>query len=589
MTAEIVGLALAVQEGEGYYIPVGHLAQRGQVDKGQMQLFHQQEEKMAEGQLSMAEVLAAVRPALTHPAIGKIAHNAKYDYAILERYGLAVAPLQMDTMIAEFVSDPSSKFLGLKDLARQRLGVSMTEIEGLIGKGKAQLSFAEVPIEQAAPYAAADADMTLRLAHQLAPEITAKELDAILDLEMQLVPVIADMEKTGIGIDREMFREIGQRLDEQIQAISQPIFAIAGREFNLNSTQQVSDVLFKELDLPHERLRKTKSGHFSTASDVLENLIEQDETGIAQKMLEYREMQKLKSTYVDSLPTMIHPLTGRLHTSLSQTGAATGRLSSSNPNLQNIPIRNEAGRQIRRGFVARPGWQFVAADYSQVELRILAHVSGDTGLVEAFRLDQDIHKATAAAVFSIPLEKVTFEQRRFAKAVNFGLIYGMGAFRLARDSEMTLGEAERFIEAYFKQFPGIQGYLEGTKRQAAEKGYVETLLGRRRYFEILRPKSSANHNEKERARREAINHPIQGTAADIIKLAMVEIHRVLQEGGYEAKMLLQIHDELIFEAPEAEVEAVHELVVRLMSNAYQLAVPLKVEASVGKSWYALKE
>jgi DNA polymerase-1 len=351
----------------------------------------------------------------------------------------------------------------------------------------------------------------------------------------------------------------------------------------------VSDVLFKELDLPHERLRKTKSGHFSTASDVLENLVEQDETGIAQKMLEYREMQKLKSTYVDSLPTMIHPLTGRLHTSLSQTGAATGRLSSSNPNLQNIPIRNEAGRQIRRGFVARPGWQFVAADYSQVELRILAHVSGDTGLVEAFRLDQDIHKATAAAVFSIPLEKVTFEQRRFAKAVNFGLIYGMGAFRLARDSEMTLGEAERFIEAYFKQFPGIQGYLEGTKRQAAEKGYVETLLGRRRYFEILRPKSSANHNEKERARREAINHPIQGTAADIIKLAMVEIHKALQEGGYSAKMLLQIHDELIFEAPEAEVEAVHELVVRLMSNAYQLAVPLKVEASVGKSWYALKE
>jgi DNA polymerase I len=348
-------------------------------------------------------------------------------------------------------------------------------------------------------------------------------------------------------------------------------------------------VLFVELKLPHRGLRKTRSGHFSTAADVLDSLKQADESGIINLILEYRELGKLKSTYVDALPEMVNAETGRIHSSFNQTGTVTGRIASSNPNLQNIPVRSEVGMRIRRGFVARPGWVILAADYSQVELRILAHITQDEALLEAFRQGQDIHRATAAAVFGVPLEEVTFKQRQFAKNVNFGIIYGMGPYRLARESELTLAEAERYIKGYFERFPGIRDYLDSTKMQARTQGYVETLFGRRRYFPIFQARSRANQELAARAEREAINHPIQGTAADIIKLAMIALHRKLREGGYQARMILQVHDELLLEAPEDEVEEVRALVVETMSSTFELDVPLKVEVSTGRNWMELKE
>lgn len=583
--AEIVGIALAVDPPIGYYIPVGHLADPGQASAGQMNLFAG-ERHLADGQLELETVLNALRPSLTDPNIGKIAHNAKYDYAILHRYGLSVSPIVCDTMIAEWLTDPGSKFLGLKNLAQHRLHISMTEIVGLIGKGKNQITFAEVPIEDAAPYAAADADLTLRLARRLRPEVMEMGLNHLLEMEMALIPVLASMERQGITIDRSFFSNLSDELAVRLAELEKQIHEIAGRPFNINSTQQLSDILFKELEIPHERLRKTKSGHFSTASDVLENIKPLDNTGIVNLIIEYRELGKLKSTYVDALPLMINERTGRIHTSFNQTGTITGRIASSNPNLQNIPIRTETGRQIRRGFIPRRDWVFLAADYSQVELRILAHVTGDKALVEAFRNDLDIHRATAGALFNIQPDEVTFDQRRFAKTINFGLIYGMGAFRLSRDSDLTLAEAREFIELYFERFPGVLGYLEETKKKAYDIGYVETLLGRRRNFPQLR--ASGKGPAKQRAEREAINHPIQGTAADIIKVAMIRLYEKLA-ADYQARMVLQVHDELVLEVPENEVEAVRDLVSETMCDAYKLDVPLKVDVNVGRSWLELKD
>ena len=587
-TAELVGICLAVEPPVGYYIPIGHLDGEAQNKSGQMALFAG-EAKLAEGQLPLQTVLDAIRPSMTNPEIPKIAHNAKYDYAILEKYDLVVSPLGFDTMIGEWLTNPSSKFLGLKQLSFQRLGIEMTEITSLIGKGKKQVTFAEVDIEEAAPYGAADADLTLRLAQQLRPELEKMGLMNLMnDLEMPLIPVLAAMEKFGVGVDVPFFTKMAADLQNRLHELETQITEIAGEAFNINSTQQLSDVLFKKLNLPHEGLRKTKSGHFSTAADVLEGLRAVDETGIINAITEYRELGKLKSTYVDALPTMVNEKTGRIHTSYSQTGAITGRIASSNPNLQNIPIRTEVGQQIRRGFVARPGWQFLAVDYSQVELRVLAHICQDEALLNAFREDQDIHRTTAAAVYSISLDEVSYNQRRFAKAVNFGLIYGMGAFRLARDSELTLAEAEDYIKAYFERFPGINRYLEETKKTAREKGYVETLLGRRRYFPIFSVKGRVNRQFEMRAEREAVNHPIQGTAADIIKIAMIQLHKTLT-ADYQARLMLQVHDELVLEVPDSEIESVRPLVTETMSGAFELDVPLKVEASVGRNWLELKD
>ncbi|MBK8984753.1 MAG: DNA polymerase I [Chloroflexi bacterium] len=588
MQAKIVGVCLAVQPPVSYYIPVGHLAAAAQTTSGQMALFATAP-RLADDQLPLPTVLDAIRPALTNPAIAKVAHNAKYDAIIYERHGLVVSPITFDTMIAEWLTDPATKHKGLKDLARHRLGIEMTEIDHLIGRGKNQISFAEVPIELAAPYGAADADVTLRLVEPLRAEIKEKGLEKILDLEMPLIEVLSDMEQQGIGVDVPFFRQMSQELAARLDALEKEIHEIAAEPFNINSTQQLSDILFKKLGLPIEGLKKTSSGYYSTAADVLEALAPADQWGIVKVLLEYRELGKLKSTYVDALPEMVNPDDGRIHTSFNQTGAITGRLASSNPNLQNIPIRSDVGQQIRRGFVARPGWQFLACDYSQVELRILAHVCQDEALLAAFRADQDVHRTTAAAVYNIPVEQVTYNQRRFAKAVNFGLIYGMGAFRLARDSELTLAEAENYIAEYFGRFPGIKQYLADTKERARQQGYVETLLGRRRYFPVFKTQlGGSNRQAWLRAEREAINHPIQGTAADIIKIAMLRLHQALQ-AGYHARMLLQVHDELLLEVPDEEMTTVKPLVIATMSEAFQLDVPLKVEASTGHNWLELKD
>ncbi len=588
LSAGIVGICLAVEPPTAYYVPVGHLSGAAQVDSGQMNLFAGSAE-LAPGQLPIARVLEAIRPAMTDPGIPKVAHNAKFDCMILERYGIAVSPVRFDTMIAEWLTDPATKHKGLKDLARHRLGAEMTEILDLIGRGKAQVTFAEVPIDVAAPYGAADADMTLRLVPPLQQELREKGLIELLDMEMKLLPVIADMERAGVRIDVDFFRHMSQDLSAALLKLEQYIYEIAGEPFNINSTQQLSDILFKKLQLPREGLKKIASGHYSTAFNVLEGLKAADTTGIIDAIIEYRELGKLKSTYVDALPQMINPDTGRIHTSFSQTGAITGRLASSNPNLQNIPIRSEVGQQLRRGFITEPGWSFLSVDYSQVELRILAHITQDETLLRTFREDKDIHAATAAALYGIPIENVTKNQRRFAKTINFGLIYGMGAFRLARDTGLTLGEAEDYMVKYFGQFPGIDRYLEETRRKARTDGYVETLFGRRRYFPVFKSTmSGSNRQATQRAEREAVNHPIQGTAADIIKLAMIRLHDELK-AGYRARLLLQVHDELLLEAPLEELAEVRQLVIDVMSNAFQLDVPLKVEAETGANWLELKE
>jgi DNA polymerase-1 len=586
MTAGLVGFCLAVESPISYYVPVGHLAQAGQATSGQMSLFAG-EAMLSPGQLPLETVLEAIRPAMTNPLIGKVAHNAKYDYTVLARHGLRVSPITFDTMIAEWLTDPASKHKGLKDLSRHRLGVEMMEITALIGTGRGQKSFAEVAIEDAAPYGAADADMTLRLVRPLQEEIEAKQLEKVLALEMPLVEVLSDIEQWGVALDSDFFQQMSGEMEQRLAALEAEIHEIAGQPFNINSTQQLSDTLFKQLGLPHEGLKRNKSGHFSTAASVLEGLLEVDTTGIIKAISEYRELGKLKSTYVDALPEMINPQTGRIHTSYNQTGAITGRLASSSPNLQNIPIRSEVGQQIRRGFVTNPGWQFLAADYSQVELRVLAHISQDEALIEAFLQDQDIHRTTAAAVYDVPLEKVTYNQRRFAKAVNFGLIYGMGAYRLARTSELTLTEAETYIEEYFERFPGIRSYLDETRQMARAQGYVETLFGRRRYFPVFKmPASGSNRQAMMRAEREAVNHPIQGTAADIIKIAMLQLHEAL--AGYQAHMVLQVHDELVLEVPDEELDVVKKLMIDVMSHAVKLDVPLKVDASTGMNWLELK-
>jgi DNA polymerase-1 len=587
MKAGIVGICLAVEPPIGYYIPTGHLEQPEQATTGQMSLFAG-ETTLAANQLPLDLVLEAIRPAMTDPNIPKVAHNAKYDYTILDLHRLRVSPITFDTMIAEFLTNPASKYKGLKDLARHRLGMEMTPISKLIGTGRNQKSFAEVPVEEATPYGAADADMTLRLVPPLQTEIKEKGVEKILELEMPLVEVLSTMEQTGVALDVDFFQEMSQQLKLRLAMLESEIHEIAGGPFNINSTQQLSDVLFKRLDLPHEGLKRNKSGHYSTAANVLEGLKASDSTGIIKAIGEYRELRKLKSTYVDALPQMVNPQTGRIHTSFNQTGAVTGRIASNSPNLQNIPIRSEVGQQIRKGFITEPGWLFLAADYSQVELRILAHISQDESLLRAFHQDQDVHRTTAAAVYGVDFDEVTYDQRRFAKAVNFGLIYGMGAFRLARDSDLTLSEAEAYIIEYFERFPGIRRYLDETKELAKTQGYVETLLGRRRYFPIFKvPASGSNRQAMMRAEREAVNHPIQGTAADVIKIAMLQLHESL--ANFQARMVLQVHDELVLEVPQEELEEVRSLMVDIMSHAYKLDVPLKVDASSGINWLELKD
>jgi DNA polymerase-1 len=572
MTADLVGIALTAAAGEGHYLPVGHQL-AGDVGR----------------QLPMSTVLEALRPVFASASVAKVAHNGKYDLTMLQRYGLQVNPIAFDTMLAAWLLEPSGRGVGLKTQAWSRLSVEMTEITDLIGTGKKQITMAQVPIAKAAPYAAADVDMTLRLVERLEAELKAMGLwDLFSRVEMPLIPVLSDMEQAGVLLDPDFLRQMSVQLRQRLIELEYAIHREAGRIFNINSTQQLSQVLFEQLGLPTEGLRKTASGYYSTAADVLDGLA--GSHPIVDLILEHRELSKLQSTYVEALPTMVNPATGRIHTSYNQAGAITGRIASSNPNLQNIPIRTELGRQVRRAFVAQPGWMLMAADYSQVELRVLAHMSQDAALLDAFRRGQDIHATTAATVYRIPLDKVDKDQRRFAKSVNFGLLYGMSAFRLARESDLTLAEAEDFVQGYFESFPRVRDYLVNTIRQAKERGWVETALGRRRFFPLLQgtdPSRSAAL-ARQRAEREAVNFPIQGTAADIIKMAMIDLYRVLTERGLRTRMILQVHDELVLEVPESELEQAREIVVNVMANAYQLLAPLQVDTKVGPNWLEME-
>ncbi len=561
MRADLVGISLAVEEDKGYYIPVGHTS-------GQ--------------QVPLAAVIEALRGPLTDPKIAKIGHNAKYDLIMLARNGLRVAPITFDTMIAEWLSNPTSRNLGLKSLAWVRLDYKMTEIEELIGKGKDQRTMAEVPIPQVGAYAAADAVMTLRLAPVLKKDLEDSHATKLLaEIEMPLIPVLAEMEMTGIALDADFLVKMSGELSARLSEIEVQIHQAVGMPFNINSTQQLSDALFGQLKLPPpDRTRRTASGHFSTSADVLELL--RGKHPVVDWVLEYRELSKLKSTYVDSLPEQVNPSTGRVHTSYSQTGSVTGRLASSDPNLQNIPIRTELGRVVRQAFVAGRGLRLLSVDYSQVELRIVAHMANDEAMLDAFRKGQDIHATTAAAVFSIPLDAVSKDQRRHAKAINFGLIYGMSAFGLTRTTELTLAESEDFVKAYFQKFPGVKRFLDGLRHQATEQGYVETLLGRRRYFPGL--KTQGDRNVRNREEREAINAPIQGTAADIMKIAMLHLPPALEKAKLSARMLLQVHDELVLECPEEELEKTAAVVQQVMEDAYAMSVPLETEARSGMNW-----
>ena len=563
MSAELVGISLSVDGEYGYYIPVGHLPDLGK-------------------QLPVDIVIEALKEPLTDSHLQKVGHNLKYDYILLARYGLRVNPLSFDTMIAEWLINPTSRNLGLKNLAWVRLNAHMTSIEELIGKGKKQISMADVPIAQAADYAGVDAAIVLQLMPQLRSELEERHaMNLFEEIEMPLVTVLADMEMAGIALDTQFLAEMSADLGTRLGEIETQVYQSVGEPFNLNSPQQLSRVLFDRLQItPPDRTRRTSSGYYSTAVGVLEAL--RGKHPVVDWVLEYRELSKLKSTYVGALPLQINPTTGRVHTSYNQTGSVTGRIASSNPNLQNIPIRTELGRKVRRGFVADPGFRLLAVDYSQVELRIVAHMAGDEAMLAAFRAGQDIHATTAAAIYNVTLENVTKEQRRHAKAVNFGLIYGMSAFGLMRTTDLTLAEAEEFVDSYFRQFPAIKSYLDDTRRQAADQGYVETLLTRRRYFPGL--KNQSNHNIRNREEREAINAPIQGTAADIMKIAMLRVPIALKEAGLSASMLLQVHDELVLECPEDELNPTAALVQKVMENAYTLSIPLVTEARSGYNW-----
>lgn len=566
LRADLVGISLAVREGEGFYIPIGH--------KGEG------------NQLPVEKVINALTPVMTDNAIRKVGHNIKYDALVLGNYGLTVSPLSFDTMIAEWLVDPASRNLGLKDMADSLLGISMTHIEELIGRGKSQINMAAVPIASAAPYAAADAEVTLRLVPIIEKRMEERNCTKIFEeIEMPLVPVLIRMEREGITIDTDFFKKFSGEIGERLLEIEAEVHDYVGHSFNLNSTQQLANVLFKDLKLePPDRGKKTASGHYSTSAAVLDEL--KGKHPVVDLLLEYRELAKLKSTYLDALPLQVNPRTGKVHTSFNQTGSVTGRLASSEPNLQNIPTRTELGRQVRLGFVASEGHTLLSVDYSQIELRIVAHMAGDRAMLDAFREGQDIHATTAAAIYNIPLKDVNKEQRRHAKAINFGLIYGMSAFGLSRSTDFTLGEAENFVKDYFEHFPGVKKYLDNIRSLAARQGYVETMLGRRRYFPNLA--NPVNMMMRNREEREAINAPIQGTAADIMKIAMIKVDEALRASKLGARLILQVHDELVLEVPVDELDFTVKLVRQVMEGAYKLDIPLLTEARSGINWGSMQ-
>ncbi|MDB4542676.1 DNA polymerase I [bacterium] len=561
MEARVVGVSFAVEAGEAAYVPLAH------------------DYLGAPAQLDRDAVLAQLRPLLEAPEQYKVGQNLKYDASVLANHGITLRGIRFDTMLESYVLDSTATRHDMDSLALKYLGQKTIHFEDIAGKGAKQLTFNQIKVEEAGPYAAEDADITLRLHQALWPKLEAEDsLRGVFnDIELPLVPVLSRIERQGALLSRELLQQQSAELGKRLLELQGRAHELAGQEFNLGSPKQLGEILFEKLEIPV--IKKTPKGAPSTAEDVLVELAL--DYPLPKVLLEYRSLSKLKSTYTDKLPDMIKPGTGRVHTSYHQAITATGRLSSSDPNLQNIPIRTEEGRRIRRAFIAPEGYRIIAADYSQIELRIMAHLSQDPGLLLAFNEGQDVHKVTASEVFEVDVEEVSGDQRRKAKAINFGLIYGMSAFGLAKQLHLGRNEAQQYIERYFERYPGVADYMDRTRALAKDQGYVETLFGRRLYLPEI---NARNKMRVQAAERTAINAPMQGTAADIIKKAMLAVDDWLQGGGADARMIMQVHDELVLEVAASEVGPVSDEVCRLMSGAAELSIPLLVEAGIGDNW-----
>jgi DNA polymerase-1 len=561
MEARVVGVSFAIEAGEAAYVPFGH----DYLD--------------APEQLPEDWVWEQLRPLLENPGIRKVGQNLKYDKSVLANHDVDLQGLAYDTMLESYVLNSAGSRHDMDTLAEKHLDHQTIHFEDIAGKGAKQLTFNQIPLDQAGPYAAEDADITLRLHQTLSPQLARiASLQRVFDeIELPLLSVLSRIERNGALIDSNMLGQQSHEITERLQALEKQAYELAGEEFNLGSTKQLGAILFEKLELPV--IKKTPKGAPSTAEEVLQELALDYE--LPALLIEYRGLSKLKSTYTDKLPKMVKPATGRVHTSYHQAVTATGRLSSTDPNLQNIPIRTEEGRRIRKAFVAPAGYKVVAADYSQIELRIMAHLSGDENLQRAFAEGMDVHRATAAEVFGVSLDQVSDDQRRSAKAINFGLIYGMSAFGLAKQLHLGRHEAQQYIDLYFQRYPGVQRYMETTRSEAAENGYVETLKGRRLYLPEI---NSRNGMRRQAAERTAINAPMQGTAADIIKLAMLDVDAWLTESGLDARMMMQVHDELVLEVAEKDLDAVCQGLKDKMEAAMSLDVPLLVEVGIGENW-----
>mgnify|MGYP003705879589 FL=1 len=561
MKAELVGVSVAVEPGQAAYIPFGHdyLGAPEQLDKD--------------------SVLEQLKPLLEDPSIKKVGQNLKYDMSVLAQHGIRLQGIAFDTMLESYVFDSVATRHDMDSLAEKYLEETCISFSDVAGKGAAQLTFNQVALEQAGPYAAEDADITLRLHQCLWPKVQAQPtLETVFnDLELPLLPVLSKIERTGALVDDTLLFQQSQELAERLAELETQAWDLAGQQFNLASPKQLGEILFEKLEIPV--LKKTAKGAPSTKEEVLQELAL--DYPLPKVLLEHRGLAKLKSTYTDKLPTMINPVSKRIHTSYHQAGTATGRLSSSDPNLQNIPVRTPEGRRVRQAFIPATGCKMVAADYSQIELRIMAHLSEDPSLLKAFAEGQDIHRATAAEVFAVATEEVTADMRRSAKAINFGLIYGMSAFGLARQLNIGRKQAAEYIELYFERYPGVQSYMNNIRHSAAELGYVETFFGRRLYLPEI---SSRNGMRRQAAERTAINAPMQGTAADIIKLAMIHVDDWLTSAELQSRMIMQVHDELVLEVPESELEIVSQGLIEKMEHAVELLVPLVVDVGVGNNW-----
>jgi DNA polymerase I len=561
MRAELVGMSFALEPHEAYYIPCAHRYLG------------------APTQMTCKDVLDTLKPILENPAIGKIGQNIKYDWMVLSRHGVDLQGVCFDTMVASYLLNPSKRSHSLDQIAMDFLGHKTITYAEVVGKGSKKAGFEAVPVEQAIPYAAEDADITLMAYEALRPQLENLSLmDLFNTVEMPLVPVLLNMEMAGITVDQDRLQELSKSFASQLEALETSIYAMAGEPFNIKSSQQLGRILFEKLALPVQKKTKKKTG-YSTDVGVLTTLAEHHE--LPALVLRHRSLAKLKSTYVDALMDMVHPTTHRIHTSYNQSVTATGRLSSSDPNLQNIPIRTEEGREIRKAFIPRPGWKLLAADYSQVELRILAHYAQDATLINAFASNQDIHTRTACEVFETSEEMIDNELRRHAKVINFGIVYGMGPYSLSQDLGISQAMAKTYIDNYFKHYPGVKTFIDETIATAHRTKQTSTLMGRIR---LLPDIDSRNHNVRQFAERTAVNTPIQGTAADLIKLAMIAVDRKLRDASHQAVMLLSVHDEIVLEVPPPEIEAVGTMVQSTMENIWDLAVPLKVNMAFGDNW-----